>query len=174
MIKSRFLNVFSGLCHVIDSMHFMEILNHGNKCRYLYSSGPPADGLYFTLNGTLYCPNETVYIEDIGPFVDDRNDRGAALICNTDNVNTNCCRSSDNNKNGPIGDWFDPDNSQVLRNDGSNSTNILVRVVYEKEVRLVTRGSPTGPLGLYTCIVPGSQGETVSASIYIVSSELTT
>ncbi len=140
----------------------------------LYSD-PMASGLYFTLNGVIHCPNETVFIEDMGPLVANRSDRGAALICNTDNVNTECCRNSDNNGNGPIGDWFYPNNSQVLHNDDdTNSINIIfVRVVFEKEVRLVKRGSPTGPLGLYRCEVPNSRNETVSASIYIVSSELT-
>ncbi len=133
-----------------------------------------ASGLYFTLNSDRLCSNETVYIEDIGPnIVANRSDRGAALICNTDNVNTECCRSADNNGDGPIGDWFYPNNSQVLHNDVTNSTNIFVRVVYKREVRLVTRGSPTGPLGLYTCRVPNSRNETVSASICIMSSELT-
>ncbi len=171
MIKSYFVNVFSGPCHVID---FMEILNHGNKCRYLYSSGPPADGLYFTLNGALYCPNETVFIEDIGSIVADRNERGAALVCHTDNVNTECCRSADNNHKGPIGDWFYPNNSKVTHNSQDTTDNTFVRIGFEREVRLVTRGSPTRPVGLYTCRVPDSRGETVSASIFIVSSELTT
>ncbi len=128
--------------------------------------------MYFTLSDSVYLHNETVYIEDIGPDVDDRsNDRGAALVCHTDNVNTACCRSSDNNGNGPIGDWFYPDNSQVLPNDGINSTNIFFRIVFVREVRLVARGSPTGPLGLYRCEVPNSRndGGVMAASIYITS-----
>ncbi len=129
--------------------------------------------MYFTLNGTVYYPNETVFIQDIGPDVDDRsNDRGAALVCHTDNINTECCRSSDNNGSGPIGDWFYPNNSQVIHNSQDASTNnIFVRIGFKTEVRLVKRGSPTRPRGLYRCEVPNSRGEAVSASIYIVSGE---
>ncbi len=131
--------------------------------------------MYFTLNGSVYYPNETVLIQDIGPHVVDRNDRGAALICNTDNINTECCRSSDNNGNGPIGDWFYPNNSQVIHNSQDASTNnTFVRILFQREVRLVRRGSPTRPRGLYRCEVPNSRSETVSASIYIVSGEYTT
>ncbi len=134
---------------------------------------PTTGGLYFTLNGTEYDPNETVYIEDIGPDVADRNERGAALVCHTDNVNTGCCRDTDNNGNGPIGDWFYQNNSLVApNNQDATINNILVRIVYIREVRLVRRGSPTGPLGLYTCRIPNARGGTVSASIYIMSSEL--
>ncbi len=116
-----------------------------------------------------------MYIEDIGPHVIDRNDRGAALICNTDNINTECCRSSDNNGNGPIGDWFYPDNSQVIHNSQDASTNnTFVRTVFQREVRLVKRGNPVEPLGLYKCEVPNFRGDTVSASIYIMSSEYIT
>ncbi len=116
-----------------------------------------------------------MYIEDIGPHVIDRNDRGAALICNTDNINTECCRSSDNNGNGPIGDWFYPDNSQVIHNSQDASTNnTFVRTLFQREVRLVKRGNPAEPLGLYKCEVPNFRGDTVSASIYIMSSEYIT
>ena len=125
------------------------------------------------MSDSVYLHNETVYIEDIGPDVDDRsNDRGAALVCHTDNVNTACCRSSDNNGNGPIGDWFYPDNSQVIHNSQDASTNnTFVRIGFKTEVRLVKRGSPTGPLGLYRCEVPNSRndGGVMAASIYITS-----
>ncbi len=103
----------------------------------------------------------------------DRNDHGAALVCHTDNVNTACCRSSDNNGNGPIGDWLYPDNSQVIPNSQDTTDNTFVRIGFYRQVRLVRRGGPTGPLGLYRCEVPNSRGETVSASIYIMSSEYT-
>ncbi len=152
----------------------MEMLKYYTIYVFPLYSDPMASGLYFTLNGVIHCPNETVFIEDIGPLVANRSDRGAALICHTDNVNTECCRNADNNYNGPIGDWFYPNNSQVTPNHQDTIYNILVRSVYKREVRLVTRGSPTGPLGLYRCEVPNSRGEIVSASIYIMSSEYTT
>ncbi len=166
------VNVYSGQRHAIDFVHLWKcmVINVDILC----SSGVPEDGLYFTLKGTVYLHNETVFIQDIGPNVANRSDRGAALVCHTDNVNTECCRDSDNiNGNGPIGDWFYPNNSQVLHNgDATSYTNIFVRIVYEREVRLVMLGSPTGPLGLYTCRVP-SRDENVSASIYIMSGKLT-
>ncbi len=133
---------------------------------------PPPTGLYFTLNGTVYFPNEIVYIEDIGPAMIDRNDRGAALVCHTDNVNTACCRGSDSNGKGPIGDWFYPNNSQVIHNNqDTTTTNIFFRIVFEKELRLVARGSPAGPLGLYTCSIPTLDRDLINASIYIMSGE---
>ncbi len=129
--------------------------------------------MYFTLKGIIYCPNETVFIQDVGPDFVIRHNHGAALVCHTDNVNTECCRSSDNNGNGRIGDWFYPNNSQVIPNNQDTTNNTFVRIGFYREVRLVRKGSPTGPLGLYRCEVPNSRNETVRASIYIVSSEYT-
>ncbi len=137
---------------------------------FIYSLDPPAAGLYFTLSDSVYLHNETVFIEDIGPDVADRNDRGAALVCHTDNVNTACCRSSDNNGNDGIGNWFYPNNSQVIRNQDASTSNTFVRIAFEREVRLAKRGSPTGPLGHYRCEVPNSRnGGVIAASIYITS-----
>ena len=121
------------------------------------------DGLIFTLNGIKYLPNKNVYIEDFP------NDHGAALVCHTHNVNTECCRSSDNNGKGPIGDWFYPDNSTVIHNNQDTTDNTFVQIRFDREVRLVKRGSPTGPLGLYRCDIPNSKGEIVSSSIFIRS-----
>ncbi len=97
----------------------------------------------------------------------DRSDQGAALICNTDNINTACCRSIDNNGNGPIGDWFYPNNSQVISNQNNNINDTFVRIGFTKEVRLVKIGSPTGPLGLYRCEVSDRDNGVSTASIYI-------
>ncbi len=123
----------------------------------------PTDGLFFTLNSKVYLPNEKVYIENI------LNDHEAALACHTDNVNTECCRSSDNNGKGPIGDWFYPDKSTVIHNSADTTDNTFVQIRLDREVRLVKRGSPTGLLGLYRCDIPNSKGEIVSSSIFIRS-----
>ncbi len=139
-----------------------------NIMYFIYSLDPPVDGLYFTLSGSIYLHNETVFIEDIGPDVAERSDRGAALVCRTDNVNTECCRSSDSNGNGPIGDWFYPNNSQVILNGQDTTDNTFVRIGFKTEVRLVKRGSPTGPLGLYRCEVPNSRNGDVIAAMCII------
>ncbi len=128
--------------------------------------------MFFHLRGSIYLHSDSVLIEDIGPDTPNRILPGDTLVCNTANVNTNCCRNIDNNYNGPIGDWFYPNNSKVIRNHQDHSSNdILVRIGYISQVRLVKRGNVTGPLGSYRCDVPTADGEIASASIYIISSK---
>ncbi len=128
--------------------------------------------MFFSLNGSIYHNGDCVQISDIGADVLSRNQPGDTLVCNTTYVNTNCCRNSDNNYNGPIGDWFDPNNSKIARNGQDRfSNNIFVRIGYDKQVRLVSRGNVTGPLGLYTCAVPDMYGEIHKANIFIVLSK---
>ncbi len=118
----------------------------------------------------MYLPNKAVFIEDIGRDVIDRRNPGAALVCHSSNINLHCCRGSDNNGSGSIGDWFYPNNSQVISHSKANtSNNTFVRIGYQLQVRLVKRGNPTESLGLYRCEVPNSRGEIISASINILS-----
>ena len=121
------------------------------------------------LGNIIYLSGESVVITDIGEQQLDRPDPGSTLVCVTTNVNTQCCRGRDG---GSVGDWFYPDGSMVPRsNNVGSSTNIFTRFGYTEHVRLGTVGTPTGPLGVYRCVVPdGMNGTiTVSASINITS-----
>ena len=113
----------------------------------------PSTGLYFTLNGVVYQPNDTVLITDIGLSTlvgDDRSDAQSSLVCNTTNVNTNCCRGVDG---GNVGEWFFPNGSMVPRNRDSPNGN-FTRSGFTHQVRLNRRNNAMTPLGTYTCVVP--------------------
>ncbi len=130
--------------------------------------------MFFELSGIVYCNGESVQIEDIGEDVRDRNFPGAALICNTSNVNKNCCRNIDNHGNGSMGIWYDPSNNKINKHsDNQTVRNVFVQINYEKQVRLVKRGAPEGPLGIYRCEVPATNGDIESAAINIVSGQYT-
>ncbi len=47
--------------------------------RTLYSLDPPNHGLFFTLSGIVYLPNECFFIEDIGSNPTISNPEGAAI-----------------------------------------------------------------------------------------------
>ena len=106
----------------------------------------PSTGLYFNLNGVVYLPGDTVLITNIGigrlgP------DPGSSLVCNTANVNTNCCRRSDG---GNVGEWFFPNGTIVP----CNKTRDFTRTGFTHQVRLNHRNNAMTPLGTYTCVVP--------------------
>ncbi len=129
---------------------------------------PPSTGLYFSLNGVIYNPGSSINIADIGGQPGDRSDAGSALVCVTTNVNTQCCRGSDNPNGGGIGGWLDPSNRQIpAPNALGGATNVLARYLHSQQVRLGIVGTPSGPLGVYTCVVPDMNGVDVSAAITI-------
>ena len=99
----------------------------------------PSTGLYFNLNGVVYLPGDTVFITDIG-----------ILVCNTANVNTNCCRMSDG---GNVGEWFFPNGTIVPRTRDSPNGD-FTRTGWTHQVRLNRRNNTMTPLGTYTCVVP--------------------
>ncbi len=80
-----------------------------------------------------------------------------------------CCRNSDTGM-GSIGNWYPPTGPPVisLYNIGQNN-NTFYRVVAAQQVRLGSRGAPTGPLGTYTCSVPNNNGILVNATINIIN-----
>ena len=126
------------------------------------------------LGNTIYLPGDSVLITDIGEqLLENRAVVGSTLVCVTTNVNTDCCRSSDNfNSNpygGAVGDYYYPNNSIVIRGNAIEiGTNTFSRYGYTHQVRLASVGNPLGPLGNYSCIVPdGLTGMNVSASIII-------
>ncbi len=132
---------------------------------------PTSTGLYFSLDGVIYNPGSSINITDIGEQPGDRSDAGSTLICVTTNVNTECCRGADNPNGGGIGDWFDPSNRQIPSpNALSGATNVFTRYPHTEQVRLsIVGGTPSGPLGVYTCVVPDMNGVDVSATITITN-----
>ena len=111
----------------------------------------PSTGLYFTLNGVVYLPGDTVLITDIGATISGTPYPGLALVCNTTNVNTNCCRKSDNPPDGPaLGDWYFPDGTVVPK----GNVGTITRTVYTHQVRLSRRSNAMAPTGDYECRVP--------------------
>ena len=115
-------------------------------------------------------PGATVIITEIGTSTGtEPNQAGTALVCDTTNVNTQCCRGSDSG-NGPVGFWYDPDGAQIPRGADAGP---LYRTGSTEQVRLSRMsGSVMGPLGAYECRVPDSDGMEQVAVIYIQSSKL--
>ncbi len=132
---------------------------------------PPSTGLYFSLDGVIYNPGSSINIADIGEQPGDRNLVGPTLICVTTNVNTQCCRGSDNPNGGGIGGWLDPSDRQIPAPSAlGGATNVFTRYLHTEQVRLsIVGGTPTGPLGVYTCVVPDMNGVDVSATITITN-----
>ena len=113
----------------------------------------PSTGLYFTLNGVVYQPNDTILITDIGVSTlvgEYTSDPGSSLVCITTNVNTNCCRGKDG---GNVEEWFFPDGNMVPRNSDSPDGD-FTRSGFTHQVRLNRRNNAMTPLGTYTCVVP--------------------
>ncbi len=135
--------------------------------------GPPSTGLYFSLGGlggVLYNPGSSINVADIGEQPGDRSLAGSTLVCVTTNVNTECCRGSDNPNGGGIGGWLDPNNTPIPSPSALGvATNVFTRYLYTEQVRLATVGTPSGPLGVYTCVVPDMNGVDVSATITITN-----
>ena len=101
----------------------------------------------------MYLPGDTVLITDIGIGVRGNPDPGSSLVCNTSNVNTHCCRGS-NNPNGPaLGEWYFPSGTIVPRLRDSPDGD-FIRTGWTLEIRLNRRNNATTPLGTYTCVVP--------------------
>ena len=108
------------------------------------------------LRDTVYLPDGTVNITDIGTQGSSQPDQpGGTLVCVTTNVNTQCCRSGDNNDNGVVGDWYFPDGTAVTR--GTN-TGPIFRTSSAEQVRLGRMSGVVEPLGAYECRVPDSSG----------------
>ena len=121
-------------------------------------------GLYFTLNGIVYHPGETVIITGIGDSTTDP--AGSSLVCVTRNVNTQCCRPIDK---GNVGEWYFPNRTMVPRNSAAPSAD-FTRSGYARQVRLNRRNSAMSPTGMFECRVPDSgaaSGSEITAQITI-------
>ena len=133
---------------------------------YMFILDPPSVGLYFMMGNTIYNSGDTVNINAIGNQPIDLSDPGTTLVCVTSNVNDRCCRSNDNLDMGALGNILDS-NGQNLNDlsDIRSDTDALIVVRHNQKLRLGKVGSPTGPLGVYTCVVPDMSGSDVTANI---------
>ncbi len=124
---------------------------------FYFISSFPDTGLYFSLNGTIYLPGATILITDVGdsyPSGSDTNqvDPGPSLVCVTSNVNTMCCRGSDNPGSGGMGNWLFPDGAIVL---GNSANGDITRSSHTQQIRLNRKRTDViSPTGVYTCEVP--------------------
>ena len=119
----------------------------------------PNTGIYFTLNGTVYLPGDTVLITDIGSHTtDDIFGTRSSLLCITSNVNTGCCRSTDNPFGlGSRGDWYFPNGTRIL----STQENNFYRVRYLQQIQLYRRNGAMSPTGDFTCEIPNDADSTM-------------
>ncbi len=71
---------------------------------------------------------------------------------------------------GAIGNWYPPTGPPLIRlyNLGQ-TTDTLYGVAHAQQVRLASIGAPVGPLGIYTCSVPNSNGILINATINIIN-----
>ena len=131
------------------------------------------------LNNAIYLAGDSVLISDVGPeggYEGGYRAPGSSLICVTTNVNTDCCRSSDNTNNhtngGAVGEWFFPNDTMVPRFRHASS---FARRGFTEHVRLTRpTKNPAGPPGVYRCEVPSAvNGSNISSNITLVSSKLT-
>ncbi len=124
--------------------------------------------LFFRIGSRTLSDGDSINITDIGGQPTNREDPGNTLICDTSNVNVNCCRNSDSGM-GAIGNWYTPSGYDVINLAIlGHATDTLYRLVYTQQVRLASIGVPVGPLGVYTCSVPNNNGTLVNATINII------
>ena len=107
--------------------------------------------LYFTLKGNRYKPGDSILITDIRVH-EGNTGPGDSLVCNTTDVNTQCC----NDTGG--GQWYFPNGSIVLRNIDTGPEFPIIRTGRTNQVRLNFRRRQTSPTGEYTCVVPVTDG----------------
>ena len=115
---------------------------------YHVLTAPP---IYFTLNGTVYLPNDTILITDIGSEnTSDPSDPGFSLVCVTTNVNNQYCIDADGEDEG---EWLDPDGIMIL----NSTTDNFYRTYYTHQIRLNRRNDTISPTGVFTCEVPNDE-----------------
>ena len=115
-------------------------------------------------NGKVLRSGSSLVISDIGEQPNERSEVGSTLVCVTSSINNNYCRIADR---GNVGEWWNPNGALVIRDNQDMSNNIFTRVGFTEQVRLSRRSDATGPVGRYTCAVPDSSGEIITAFIII-------
>ncbi len=117
------------------------------------------------MSGTVYLPGDTILITDVGDgFPGDSNPPGPgpSLVCVTSNVNTMCCRGSDNPNGDAQGNWLFPDGAIVLGNS-VNPNGDFTRSSHTREIRLNRKRTDViSPTGVYTCEVPDESDNTIT------------
>lgn len=99
-----------------------------------------------------YTSGSSILITDVGAILaPGRYKPGSSLVCMTQMVNSHCCRRRDG---GNVGEWYFPNGSIVPRNRYLPNGDFS-RSGYNQQVRLSRRNNALGPIGVYTCKVPG-------------------
>ncbi|XP_064386214.1 sushi, von Willebrand factor type A, EGF and pentraxin domain-containing protein 1-like [Halichondria panicea] len=116
--------------------------------------------VYLTLGSgpSITTDNTEIPINTIG---EDATSGLPSLTCHTDL--TTCCRSSDNNDNGALGQWTYPDGSVVLQKGGSATAGqqFYINRNGPQIIRLNRReaNNPITPTGSYCCTVLTTGGD---------------
>ena len=97
----------------------------------------------------------------------DRSDPRSSILCVTTNVNTYCCRNSDNPNGGSRGKWYLPDGTRIFNTPDTN----FYRTRYAQQVRLNRRNNAISPTGVFTCEVPNDVNSTMPHTANITISE---
>ena len=117
-------------------------------------------------NGTQVPANSTFLLKNIqdNSRPSDVSNPGLSLVCMTDEVNEQCCRSSDGDNTG---NWFFPDGSMVPRQKDITGSDTFSRTGYLQEVRLNRKeGREPYQFGVYRCDVQSvDRNTTFSISI---------
>ena len=118
----------------------------------------PSTGLYFILDNTVYLPGDSILITDVG-------EEQGALVCMTRNVNSKCCRETDDHQ----GEWYFPNGTLVPSASNSDTKSNFTRTADTERILLNRRNDATSPIGRYTCGVPDLGGEDiVIAEIFLL------
>ena len=116
----------------------------------------------------MYLPGDTILITDIGSEnTNDKSDPRSSLVCNTTNVNTQCCRGQNNPSGGSRGEWYLPNGTRILNTPDTNFS----RTRYNQTVRLNRRNNVMSPTGVFTCEVPNDADRTMNHTATITISE---
>ena len=142
----------------------LKIFNSKNNTKTLHFTCVTASTtqLYFTWRGKRYEPGDSILITDVGLHVTrgDNIGPGDSLVCNTTDVNTQCCTDV-----GGVGEWFFPNGSIVLHSiDDPNRNTQIIRTGHANQVRLNFRTRQTSPTGEYTCVVPETGGSVIQTA----------
>ncbi len=119
------------------------------------------------MSGTVYLPGDTIPITDVGDSYlpgsgVNQDDPGPSLVCVTSNVNTMCCRGSDNPNGGGQGNWMYP-NGTIVFGNAFNQFDNFTRSYHTQQIRLNRkRPDVMSPTGVYTCEVPDESNTTMN------------
>ncbi len=114
----------------------------------------------------MYLLGDNVLITDIGEFTSPTLEGAASsLVCDTSNVNTQCCRTSDG---GRVGEWFFPNGTIIPPRSYDFDFG---RSGFTHQVRLNRKNDAIMPIGEYSCRVPDERESSMihTATITIIS-----